>query len=61
MNACNIETFPKSRLATLDICAIGIRKHRIAAILEIDVSESRKKIARFISDLSKNIEKGKGL
>lgn len=39
-----VKTFPKSRIATFDICAVGIQKHQIASILEIDVSESRKKI-----------------
>ncbi|MFN2374768.1 MAG: hypothetical protein ABR545_13250 [Cyclonatronaceae bacterium] len=24
-------TFPKSRVATLDVCAVGLRKHHLAA------------------------------
>jgi len=39
-----IETFPKTRIATFDICSIGIQKHQVAAMIEIDVSESRTKI-----------------
>ena len=39
-----IETFPKTRIATFDICAIGIQKHQVAALIEIDVSEGRKRI-----------------
>ncbi len=41
-----IETFPKTRIATFDICAIGIQKHRVAAMIEIDVSEGREKIKK---------------
>ncbi len=39
-----IETFPKTRVATLDICSIGIQKHNVAALIEIDVSVSREKL-----------------
>ena len=41
-----IETFPKTRIATFDICSVGIQKHKVAAMLEIDVSESREKIKK---------------
>jgi len=37
-------TFPGSRIATNDVCAIGLQKHHIAAMIEIDVSGSREKI-----------------
>ncbi|MDZ4058974.1 MAG: 2-oxo acid dehydrogenase subunit E2 [Bacteroidales bacterium] len=36
--------FPKTRVATIDICTIGLEKHHIPAFIEIDVTESRKKI-----------------
>lgn len=36
--------FPKSRIATNDVCAIGIKRHHIAALIEVDVSESLNKI-----------------
>src|SRR5690606_31214992 len=36
--------YPKSRIATNDVCSIGLQKHHIAALIEIDVSESRGKI-----------------
>lgn len=39
-----IQKFPKSRLATIDICAVGKRKHHVTGIIELDVTESRKKI-----------------
>lgn len=38
------ETFPATRIATLDVCAIGLKKHHIAAFAEVDVSESLRKI-----------------
>jgi len=41
-----IETFPKTRIATFDICSVGIQKHQVAAMIEIDVSESREKIKK---------------
>jgi pyruvate/2-oxoglutarate dehydrogenase complex dihydrolipoamide acyltransferase (E2) component len=46
MNEYRIETFPRSRIATFDVCAVGIQKHQIAAMLEIDVTESRKFIKK---------------
>jgi hypothetical protein len=39
-------TFPKSRVATLDICEIGIRKHYITSFVEIDVTEARKQLKK---------------
>jgi len=38
-------TCPRSRIATFDIGAIGKTKHYVTALLEIDVSEARKKLA----------------
>ena len=43
-------TIPKSRIATFDIFSIGILKHHVSALLEFDVTESRKKL----HDLRKN-------
>ncbi len=37
-------TFPKSRVATLDICDIGVRKHYISSFLEVDVTDARLKL-----------------
>ena len=42
-----IKQFPKTRIATIDVCAVGLKKHHIAAILEVDVTESREKIGRY--------------
>lgn len=33
--------FPRSRLSTIDLGKIGVRKHHIAALLEIDVTRAR--------------------
>ncbi|KPJ96421.1 MAG: dehydrogenase [Gammaproteobacteria bacterium SG8_11] len=35
---------PKSRIATFDTFSIGLDKHHISALLEFDVTESRKKL-----------------
>lgn len=41
-----IRQFPPTRIATNDVCAIGLHKHHIPALLEIDITESREKIKR---------------
>ena len=38
------EIFPKTRIATNDVCSVGLQKHHVSALLEIDVTESREKI-----------------
>jgi pyruvate/2-oxoglutarate dehydrogenase complex dihydrolipoamide acyltransferase (E2) component len=38
------KTIPGSRIATFDIFSIGLRKHHVAALLEFDVTDSRKKL-----------------
>jgi pyruvate/2-oxoglutarate dehydrogenase complex dihydrolipoamide acyltransferase (E2) component len=40
-------TFPKSRVATLDVCAVGLRKHHLAAMIEVDVTGAREKIRAY--------------
>lgn len=39
--------FPQSRVASIDVCGIGLKKHHIAALLEIDVTGSREKIRKY--------------
>ncbi len=39
-----IEKFPKTRIATNDVCAVGLQKHHVHALIEVDVSGSREKI-----------------
>ena len=39
-----IETFPISRLSTIDIGKEGLKKHHIKALIELDVTEARKMI-----------------
>lgn len=38
------KTFPSSRLLTVDICHIGSRKHYVEALIELDVTDARRKI-----------------
>ncbi|PSL07344.1 2-oxoacid dehydrogenase/acyltransferase catalytic subunit [Cecembia rubra] len=47
MSKYRIQQFPDSRLATMDICEIGKQKHHVTGLIELDVSESRKKIAEY--------------
>lgn len=47
------QIFPKSRIATIDICEIGKKKHHVAAFLEIDVSVAREKIKIYKKDIGK--------
>src|SRR4030042_7064865 len=41
-----IITFPLSRIFTMDIGKIGLNKHHVKALIEIDVTKSREKIKR---------------
>jgi len=41
---------PQSRIATFDVFSFGLKKHHVNALLEFDVTESRRKL----SDLRKN-------
>jgi len=41
-----IKPFPKSRVATLDICDIGVRKHYISSFVEVDVTDARKTLKK---------------
>jgi pyruvate/2-oxoglutarate dehydrogenase complex dihydrolipoamide acyltransferase (E2) component len=40
-------TFPKSRLATIDICELSQQKHHVTGFIEIDVTGAREKIRRY--------------
>lgn len=44
MSDFSIHRFPKSRIATIDVCSVGIQKHHITALIEIDVAKSSEKI-----------------
>jgi pyruvate/2-oxoglutarate dehydrogenase complex dihydrolipoamide acyltransferase (E2) component len=46
MKRYKIHHFPKTRLATMDVCEIGKQKHHIAAFVEFDISGSREKIRK---------------
>jgi pyruvate/2-oxoglutarate dehydrogenase complex dihydrolipoamide acyltransferase (E2) component len=43
-NAWSYKSIPPSRIATFDTFSIGLLKHHVSALLEFDVTESRKKL-----------------
>lgn len=45
-NTYTLKSFPASRLFTMDIGKLGLKKHHIKAVIEIDVTDSREKIKR---------------
>ncbi|MCF8381872.1 MAG: 2-oxo acid dehydrogenase subunit E2 [Bacteroidales bacterium] len=53
MAGYKIKKFPKSRIATIDVCEIGRRKHHIAAMIEIDITASREKIKTYKKEIKK--------
>jgi pyruvate/2-oxoglutarate dehydrogenase complex dihydrolipoamide acyltransferase (E2) component len=53
MSEYKIIKFQKSRIATIDAGEIGQKKHHIAAIIEIDVTESRRKIKKYRKEINK--------
>ncbi|MBK9335252.1 MAG: hypothetical protein IPM98_01190 [Lewinellaceae bacterium] len=44
MTTFTTHTFPRTRIATLDVFGAGKRKQHVAALLEIDVTLGREKI-----------------
>jgi len=50
-----IQHFPLSRLLTMDIGKIGMKKHHIKALIEVDVTAAREKIALINSNSQKSI------
>ncbi|MBE0675507.1 MAG: 2-oxo acid dehydrogenase subunit E2 [Bacteroidales bacterium] len=47
MSGYKTETFPKSRIATIDICEMSRLKHHVTGFIELDVTETREKIRRY--------------
>jgi len=47
MTKHTIQKFPKSRIATIDICGIGKRKHHVTGLIEVDVTKSREGIREY--------------
>lgn len=43
-NSFSYKKFPRSRIATFDTFAVGIQKHHVSAMLEFDVTDSRRKL-----------------
>jgi hypothetical protein len=40
------QKIPKSRIATFDVFSVGLLKYHVSAMLEFDVTESRKYLLR---------------
>ena len=53
MTGYKIQKFPKTRIATIDICEVGQHKHHISAFIEIDVTQSREKIKKYRREFNK--------
>lgn len=51
MKRHKILKFPKTRIATKDVGEIGMRKHHVAAMIELDVTESRAKIRKYKKEI----------
>ncbi len=54
-NSHSIISFPSSRLFTMDVGKIGMRKHHIKAVIELDVTESRIKLKQKRSESGEKI------
>lgn len=50
MKDYKVKLFPKTRIATNDVCAIGLQKHNVVAMIEVDVTESREQIRQLKRD-----------
>lgn len=55
MTKYKTQKIPISRIATLDICEIGKRKHHVTGLIELDISKSRKKIRQYNRNSSTKI------
>ncbi len=55
MTKYKTQKIPISRIATLDICEIGKRKHHVTGLIELDISKSRKKIRQYNRNSSSKI------
>ncbi|MBS4029477.1 MAG: 2-oxo acid dehydrogenase subunit E2 [Ignavibacteriales bacterium] len=53
MSKYKTKIFPKSRIATIDICEIGKKKHHVVVFLEIDVTIAREKVKIYKKDIGK--------
>ena len=43
-------TFPKTRIASIDVYSVGKKKHHVAGLIAVDVTESREKIKAYKRD-----------
>lgn len=40
------KTFPLSRISTIDVGAVGLEKHHVKALIELDVTNAREKFQK---------------
>jgi len=52
MSEFKIQKFPITRIASIDVCAVGQQKHHITAMIEIDVTISREKIRKYRKEIN---------
>jgi len=45
MGEYKTNTFPLSRISTIDVAAVGLDKHHIKALIELDVTKAREKLS----------------
>jgi pyruvate/2-oxoglutarate dehydrogenase complex dihydrolipoamide acyltransferase (E2) component len=53
MNNFKTLQFPRSRIATIDVCEIGKQKHHVTAFIELDVTVAREKIRVYRRNVGK--------
>jgi len=47
MSTYRIQKFPDTRIASIDVCEIGKRRHHVTGLIELDVTDARKKIREY--------------
>lgn len=47
MKNYKIQKFPPSRIATMDVCEMGKRKHHVSGLLELDVTKARQDLRSY--------------
>ncbi|HAG09813.1 MAG TPA: hypothetical protein DCK76_00035 [Desulfotomaculum sp.] len=46
---------PLSRISTIDVCEMGIKKHNVAALIEVDVTKARRLIKDYRNKTGKRL------
>lgn len=53
MNKFKIQEFHHTRIATIDVCSVGNTKNHVAALIEVDITNSRKKIRKYKNEINR--------